>query len=78
MALYDDQGNKSSKIKKKRAWLLSQNLNHLHELNESSQLPFIHYSYGKVFQCMLSIFKLGLIPIFTLMPLRRLFDGNTF
>ena len=52
MALYDDQGKKSSKIKKKRAWLLSQNSKHLHELDESSQLPFIHYSYGKVFQCM--------------------------
>ena len=51
MKLYDDKGKKSSKIKKKRAWLLSQNLKHLHELDESSQLPFILYSYGKVFQC---------------------------
>ena len=52
MKLYDDQGKKSLKIKKKRAWLLSQNPKHLHELDEASQLPFIHYSYGKVFQCM--------------------------
>ena len=47
MALYDDQGIKSSKIERKRAWLLSQKL---HELDESDQEPFLLYSYGKVFQ----------------------------
>ena len=52
MALYDDQGIKSSKIERKRAWLLSQKL---HELDESDQEPFLLYSYGKVFQCMHSI-----------------------
>jgi len=52
MALYDDQGIKSSKKERKRAWLLSQKL---HELEESDQEPFLLYSYddctnqGKIF-----------------------------
>ena len=46
MALYDDQGIKSSKKERKRAWLLSQKL---HELEESDQEPFLLYSYGKVY-----------------------------
>ena len=76
MALYDDQGIKSSKKERKRAWLLSQKL---HELEESDQEPFLLYSYGKVFQRMHSIFKLCLlIPIFTLIPLSHSFYGNTF
>ena len=55
MALYDDQGIKSSKKERKRAWLLSQKL---HELDESDQEPLLLYSHGKVFQF---IFKLCLL-----------------
>ena len=51
MALYDDQGIKSSKKERKRAWLLSQKL---HELDESDQEPLLLYSHGKVFQFLYS------------------------
>jgi hypothetical protein len=75
MALYDDQGIKSSKKERKRAWLLSQKL---HELDESDQEPLLLYSHGKVFQFLYSNYAYLLLPIFTLLPLSYSFYDNTY